>query len=491
MKRTLTLLGLVASTALAQAGSAAGAPVLAASPSLSSSLAEWAMAAPGAASSVRQYQLANGMQLIVQPDKRAPTAVNMVWVRVGSMDEVDGTSGIAHVVEHMMFKGSAKVAPGDFSRKVAALGGRENAFTNRDYTGYYQQIPANKLREVMALEADRFASNQWPDAEFTKEIEVVKEERRMRTEDNPRSMLMEQLMATVFQASPYHRPVVGWMDDLHAMTADDVRQFQKAWYQPANAVIVIAGDVDPEQVKVWAEESYGQIPARAVPVRKPRPEPAQIGVRRIEVKQPAEQAFVAMAYRVPAFQNLAQPGEQDRDALALTVLSAVLDGYDGARLERALVQGKGRVADGAGSSASVFGRGPALFMLSGVPAKGHTAAEVEKALRGQIQRIAKEGVQASELERVKTQWMASNVYERDSVFSQAQTLGSYWIMGMPVDAEDQVLRQLMAVTAEQVQSVARRYFGDDQLTVGVLVPQPLAGKKPRPASAAAAGGDLH
>ncbi|MDR3005049.1 MAG: insulinase family protein [Acidovorax sp.] len=490
MKRTLTLLGLVASTALAQAGSAAGAPVLAASPPLSSSLAEWAMAAPGAASSVRQYQLANGMQLIVQPDKRAPTAVNMVWVRVGSMDEVDGTSGIAHVVEHMMFKGSAKVAPGDFSRKVAALGGRENAFTNRDYTGYYQQIPANKLREVMALEADRFANNQWPDAEFTKEIEVVKEERRMRTEDNPRSMLMEQLLATVFQASAYHRPVVGWMDDLNAMTADDVRQFQKAWYTPATAVIVIAGDVDPEQVKTWAEETYGQIPAHAVPVRKPRNEPAQIGVRRIEVKQPAEQAFVAMAYRVPAFRNLAHPSEQDRDALALTVLSAVLDGYDGARLERALVQGKGRVADGAGSSASVFGRGPALFMLSGVPAKGHSAAEVEKALRGQIQRIAKEGVQASELERVKTQWMASNVYERDSVFSQAQTLGSYWIMGMPVDAEDQLLRQLMAVTAEQVQSVAQRYFGDDQLTVGVLVPQPLAGKKPRPASAAA-GGDLH
>ena len=167
----------------------------------------------------------------------------------------------------------------------------------------------------------------------------------------------------------------------------------------------------------------------------------------------------------------------------------MLDGYDGARLERALVQGKGRVADGAGSSASVFGRGPALFMLTGVPAKGHTAAEVEKALRGQIQRIAKDGVQAAELERVKTQWMASNVYERDSVFAQAQSLGSYWTMGMPVDAEDQVLRQLMAVTAEQVQSVAARYFGDDQLTVGVLVPQPLAGKKPRPA--AAAGGDLH
>jgi len=484
MKRTLSLLGLVACTALAQAG--AGAP-----PSVSASLAQWAAAAPGAASQVRQYQLANGMQLIVQPDQRAPTAVNMVWVRVGSIDEVDGTSGIAHVVEHMMFKGSEKVAPGDFSRRVAALGGRENAFTNRDYTGYYQQIPANRLREVMALEAERFAHNQWPDAEFTKEIEVIKEERRMRTEDQPRAMLMEQLMATVFQASPYHRPVVGWMGDLHSMTPDDVRSFWRQWYVPANAAIVIAGDVDPEQVKVWAEATYGQIPARAVPVRKPRAEPAQIGVRRIEVKQPAEQALVAMAYRVPSFTNLAQPTADDRDALALLVLSAVLDGYDGARLERALVQGKGRVADSAGSSASVFGRGPSLFMLTGVPAKGKQAAEVEKALRTQVQRIAKEGVSAAELERVKTQWMASNVYERDSVFAQAQSLGSYWVMGMPTDAEDQVLRQLMAVTAEQVQSVAARYFGDDQLTVGVLVPQPLSGKAPRPAGPAAASQDLH
>ena len=474
----------MACAALAQAGNAQ--PL-----STTSALAQWAQSAPGASATVRQYQLANGMTLLVQPDKRAPTAVNMVWLRVGSMDEVDGASGVAHVVEHMMFKGSAKVAPGDFSRKVAALGGRENAFTNRDYTGYYQQIPSNKLREVMALEAERFAHNQWPDAEFTKEIEVIKEERRMRTEDQPRAVLMEQLMATVFQSSPYRRPVVGWMDDLHAMTPEDVRQFYRQWYVPANAAIVIAGDVDPEQVKQWAEETYGQIPAAAVPARKPRTEPAQVGVRRIEVKQPAEQAFVAMAYRVPAFTNVAQPTQTDKDALALLVLSAVLDGYSGARLERALVQGKGRVADSAGSSASVFGRGPALFMLTGVPAQGHTPAQVEQALRAQVQRIAKEGVNAAELERVKTQWLASNVYERDSVFAQAQSLGSYWVMGMPPDAEDQVLRHLMAITAADVQAVAQRYFGDDQLTVGVLVPQPLEGRPQRPASPVQPGGAVH
>ena len=175
-------------------------------------------ALPVSSSGAQQFQLANGMQLIVQPDRRAPTAMHMVWVRVGSMDEVDGTSGVAHVLEHMMFKGTKTVPPGDFSRRVAALGGQENAFTSRDYTGYYQQIPSHRLEEVMRLEADRFAHNQWPDAEFRKEIEVVKEERRMRTEDQPRALLWEQLGAAAFVASPYRRPVVGWMSDLDAMT---------------------------------------------------------------------------------------------------------------------------------------------------------------------------------------------------------------------------------------------------------------------------------
>lgn len=482
MKRALSLLGLVACLHASADPLAPAAPAASPGPSASASLAQWAASTAPAASGAQLFTLKNGMQLIVQPDRRAPTAVHMVWVRVGSMDEVDGTSGVAHVLEHMMFKGSKKVAPGDFSRRVAALGGRENAFTSRDYTGYYQQIPAQRLHEVMALESDRFAHNQWPDGEFKKEIEVVKEERRMRTEDQPRAVLIEQLYATAFQAAPYRRPVVGWMSDLDAMTPNDVRAFHRQWYVPGNAVIVVAGDVDPAQVKTWAEQTYGRIPARATPVRKPREEASQIGVRRIDVKQPAEQAYVALAFRVPRITTVMQPGAEDQDALALLVLSAVLNGYDGARLERSLVQGPNRVADAADSSASVFGRGPALFLLTGVPAAGKTAAEVESALRGEVARVAREGVSEAELERVKTQWMASNVYERDSVFSQAQSLGSYWTMGMPVDAEDRVLAQLRAITPAQVQAVAAKYFGDDQLTVATLVPQPLAeGAKPRPA----------
>ena len=465
MKRTLSLLALVASLSAAAENTAPASTFSATLPQSAST----AVASP--ASAVQEFTLRNGMKLIIQPDHRAPTVINMVWLRVGAMDEVDGTTGVAHVLEHMMFKGSQKIEPGEFSRRVAALGGQENAFTNRDYTGYYQQIPANRLREVMELDADRFANNQWPDSEFTKEIEVVKEERRMRTEDNPHGMLFEQLSATVFQANPYGHPVVGWMSDLDAMTPDDVRAFHKQWYVPANAAVVIAGDVDVEQVKQWAEETYGQIPARPSATGKPREEPAQLGMRRIDVKQPAEQAYVAMAYRVPSIRNVQNLTVQDKDALALLVLSAVLDGYDGARLERGLVQGKDRVADSASSSAGVMGRGPSLFILSGVPAKGKTTPQLEQALRAQVQRIAKEGVSEAELKRVKTQWRASQVYERDSVMGQAQSLGNYWVMGMPVNADDLLLDALMQVTPADVQRVAGQYFGDDQLTVGTLVPQ--------------------
>jgi zinc protease len=431
-------------------------------------------------STVEQFTLANGMTLIVKPDRRAPTAAHMLWLRVGAMDEVDGTSGVAHVLEHMMFKGTPTVPAGEFSRRVAALGGRENAFTGKDYTGYYQQIPASRLEDVMKLEADRFAHNQWPDEEFKKELEVVKEERRLRTEDSPRALVHESLNAAVFVASPYRRPIVGWMSDLQAMTPADAREFFQRWYVPANAAVVVAGDVDVAQVRRWAEKYYGSVPARAVPARKPREEPVQVGVRRMDFKAPAEQAYVALAYKVPSLTSLDGMQANDAHALALTVLAAVLDGYTGARLERALTQGDNRVADSAGAHNGLWGRGPQLFMLEGVPAQGKTAAQVEQALREQVERIAREGVTEAELSRVKTQWVASEVYKLDSIFNQARELGSYWVQGQPLDASEKLIERLRAVTAEQVQAVAGKYFADDQLTVAVLQPQPLdKSRKPR------------
>ena len=444
--------------------------------------AQAAMVKPAA--QVHTYTLANGMTLWVKPDRRAPTAVHMVWLRVGSMDEVDGTSGVAHVLEHMLFKGTPNLAAGEFSRRVAALGGRENAFTSKDYTGYFQQIPAHQLEAVMRLESDRFANNQWPDAEFAKELEVVKEERRLRTEDNPRALLHEMLAATALSASPYRRPIVGWMSDLEAMTAQDARDFYRRWYVPGNAVVVVAGDVDPVQVKALADQYYGAIPARSVADRKPQQEPAQQGLRRFEFKAPAEQSYVALAFKVPRLASL-QPSAEHEDALALTVLAAVLDGYSGARLERALTQGEQRLADSVGAYNGLMGRGPQFFYLEGVPAKGQTTEALEAALRAQVQKVAKEGVAESELQRVKTQWVASEIYKLDSVFNQARELGVAWTLGLPPDHGEQLMGRLRRVTAAQVQAVAQKYFGDDSLTVAVLRPQPLSGQvKRKPAAGA-------
>lgn len=444
--------------------------------------------AQAAAPGPQRFTLSNGMTLIVQPDRRAPTVAHMLWVRVGAMDEVDGTSGVAHVLEHMMFKGTPDLKPGEFSRRVAALGGRENAFTSRDATAYHQQLASQHLEAVMRLEADRFARNQWSDEEFRKELEVVKEERRQRTEESPRARFFESFTATVFQTSPYRRPVIGWMSDLDALTPQEARDFYRRWYVPGNAAVVIAGDLDVERVRALAESIYGRIPARAVPERKPRDELAQQGPRRIEFRAATEQALVALAWQMP---KLAAPDAQDagsQDALALTVLAAVLDGYGVNRLDRALVQGSTgpRLADSAGASFGLTGRGPQLFTLTGVPAAGVSSEQVITALKAEVARIAREGISAAELQRVKTQWTASETYKLDAVFNQAQELGSHWVNGWGVDASPQLMARLQAVTAEQVQSVAQRLFGDDRLTTGVLVPDPtrprtVAPAGPRPA----------
>jgi zinc protease len=443
------------------------------------SMASHAQNTPKPANPAQQFTLPNGLTVIIKPDRRAPTAVHMLWVKVGAMDEVDGTTGVAHVLEHMLFKGSKVLKPGEFSDRVAALGGQENAFTSLDYTGYYQQIPSSRLADVMKLEADRFANNQWPDTEFKKELEVVKEERRLRTDDSPRAQMREAAQAVMFTASPYRRPVIGWMSDLDALTPNDARAFYRQWYTPNNAAVVVAGDVDVAQAKALVEKYYGSIPARSLPTRKPRIEPVQSGIRRLDFKAPAEQAYVSLNFKVPQITTPTSTDTATVDAYALTVLSAVLDGYSGARLERALTQGEQRLADSAGAYCGMAGRGPQQCVLAGVPAAGKTAAQLEAALRAQVAKVAKEGITEAELSRVKTQWVAGQVYAQDSVFEQARSLGDNWAQGLPLDTDDVMIERLRAVTADQVKAVAAQYFGDDALTVSTLIPQPIDPNKPK------------
>ncbi|MFJ7567233.1 M16 family metallopeptidase [Herminiimonas sp. NPDC097707] len=425
------------------------------------------------AAQTEEFTLKNGMKIIVNEDHRAPTVAHMIWYRTGSVDERNGTTGTAHALEHMMFKGTKKLKPGEFSKRVAQLGGRENAFTSRDYTAYFQQIEKSKLEAVMALEADRMVNLQFNKAEFAKEIRVIMEERRLRTDDQPIAMVQEALAATAYAAHPYRNPVIGWMDDLQHMTVDDVKAWHDAWYAPNNATMVVSGDVNARQVHALAEKYFGRYPQKTLTRTRPQNEPPQLGIKRVTVKAPAENPYVVLAFKVPALRDIAR----DDDAFALDVLSAVLDGYDNARLAAKLVR-TDRVANEVGASYSGIARGPVMFFLDGVPAAGTTTEQLEKYLRAELTRIATEGVSETELKRVKTQLIASQIYKRDSVFGQAMEIGSMEMSGLSYKDIDLIIERLRAVTPQQVQAVAQKYFGDDALTVATLLPLPVTDKKP-------------
>ena len=418
---------------------------------------------------VHERTLANGLKVLVKPDRRAPTVVHLLAYRTGSVDEVNGRTGVAHALEHMMFKGTRTVAAGEFSRRVAAMGGRENAFTTRDYTGYFQQIPSARLSEVMALEADRMSNLVLSAEAFATEREVIIEERRLRTEDRARARVFEQLMASAFTASPYRHPVIGWMSDLQSMTIEDLEQWYRDWYAPANATLIVVGDVAPEQAFALAEQHYGGIARRPLASRKPQDEPPQAGLRQSVVKAPAENAYIVLAFRVPKLARV----DGDIEPYALEMLSEVLAGDENGRLTRELVRGS-RVADSAGAGYGLSSRGPALFTLSGVPAAGRSVTDVQQALRAQVARIANDGVDERELERIRIGYVASRVYQRDSLMSQAMEMAGLEMAGLSHADADRLLERVRAVRAEDVRAVAARYFGDDALTIVSLDPQPMS-----------------
>ena len=418
-------------------------------------------------SDTHEFQLSNGLKLIIREDHRSPTVAHMVWYRAGSMDEVNGKTGVAHVLEHMMFKGTDKVKAGEFSRLVAAVGGRENAFTSRDYTAYFQQVEKSKLDEVIKLEADRMSNLNFDDAEFLKEIQVVMEERRLRTEDNPGSLLNESLMATAYMSSPYRHPVVGWMNDLQNMTAADAREWYRSWYKPNNATIVIAGDVDAKQVLATIEKYYGAVSAQVLPVRKPQIEPQQKGIKQVQVKAPADSAQLAMAWKVPRL----EPGKlDDPEPYALEILTAVLDGYDNARLNRTLVKQE-KVVNDVGVGYDMVSRGPELFQINATMAKGKSVAQAQASIRKAIDEIKQKGVLESELKRIKVRILSEQIYKRDSIFGQAMEIGSTEMAGFSWKDIDYMLEKMQTIAPEQVQAVTKRYLVDEGLTIAVLDPQ--------------------
>ena len=414
-----------------------------------------------------EYQLSNGLKLIVREDHRAPTVAHMAWYRAGSIDEVNGKTGVAHVLEHMMFKGTDKVKAGEFSRLVAAVGGRENAFTSRDYTAYFQQVEKSKLEDVIKLESDRMSNLNFDDAEFLKEIQVIMEERRLRTEDNPSSLLNESLMATAYMSSPYRHPVIGWMNDLQNMKASDARDWYRSWYTPNNVTVVISGDVDAKKVLNMAEKYYGAAAAHELPVRKPQIEPPQKGIKQVQVKALADSAQLAMAWKVPRL----EPGKlDDPEPYALELLTAVLDGYDNARLNRMLVKQE-KVVNDVGVGYDMISRGPELFLISTTMAKGKTVEQAQASIRKALDELKQKGILESELKRIKVRILSDQIYKRDSIFGQAMEIGSTEMAGFSWKDIDYMLEKMQTITPEQVQAVAKKYLVDEGLTIAVLVPQ--------------------
>ena len=429
-----------------------------------------------AQAAVTDVTLDNGLRVIVQEDHRAPVMVSQVWYRAGSMDEFNGSTGVAHVLEHMMFKGTQTVPPGEFSKRIAAAGGRENAFTSRDHTAYFQQMQKDRLALSMQLEADRMANLVISDALFAKEIQVVMEERRLRTDDQPQSVVYERLMATAYQAHPYRRPIIGWMDDLSNMTGQDARDWYARWYAPNNGTLVVAGAVRAGEVSERANRHFGALPARARPPRKPQDEPAQLGEKRIVVKAPAQLPYLLMAWHAPTLKDW----EQDTAPYALQVLAGVLSGNDSARLQKSLIKTR-QIAVNASAGYDAVARGPGMFMIDATPAPGKSVAALEKAIREEVRRIQRDGIDQAELARVKAQVIAADVYQRDSLFYQAMQLGEYVTAGLPPEALARRADKLRAVTAQEVQAAARQWLQDDRLSVAELDPQPLQAKAQRTA----------
>lgn len=407
----------------------------------------------------------NGMKVIVKEDHRAPVVISQVWYRVGSAQEHSGITGVSHVLEHMMFKGTEKYPSGTFSSTVAEIGARDNAFTGRDYTAYYQLMEKSKLEVSFELESDRMLNLILSIDDFASELEVVKEERRLRTDDNPNALVYEQLYATAFNNGPYRHPIIGWMNDLNHLTLEDLEEWYERWYTPSNATLVVVGDVQPNAVFALAEEYFARLENRPVKASKPRAEHPQTGTRRVTVKAIAKLPYLMLGYKVPSLAT----AEHEWEPYALSVLAGVLDGGRSARLSKRLIRDMELVAS-AGSGYNIYARYPTLFLFDATPAAAHSVAEVEQALYAEINNLQESLVDKKELARVKAQVIASEVYQQDSVQRQATVIGSLETVGLGWQVMNEYSTRINAVTAEQVQQVARKYLVDQGLTVAILEP---------------------
>jgi zinc protease len=432
--------------------------------------------APPTQTKVAHFTLANGLELVVIPDHRTPIVTHMIWYRVGAADETPGKSGLAHFLEHLMFKGTKQNPTGYFSQFVARVGGQENAFTSSDYTAYYQRVPREYLAKMMALESDRMTGLVLSDEVVLPERDVVLEEYNMRVANNPRARLSEQIDAALYVNHPYGRPVIGWRPEIEKLNGEQAIAFYQHFYGPNNAIVVVAGDVEADEVRKLADETYGKVDRRFETHQRLRPqEPPPAAQRLVTLADPrVEQPSLQRVYLVPS-STTAKRGESE----ALDVLAHVLGGGNNSRLNRKLVEEKG-IAVSAGSSYQGTSLDPTRFAIYATPAGATTLPQLGTAIEEVVAELAEKGVGAEELERSKTRLIADSIYAQDSQSTLARWYGAALATGLTVDSVRTWPQRIRAVTAEQVRDAARQYLNNDYSVTGYLVKsmRPEPAKKP-------------
>ena len=403
---------------------------------------------------IMERTLDNGLHVILKKDTRAPVVTSHIWYKIGSVDESSGKTGLSHALEHMMFKGTKKNPGGKFSEVISKLGGTENAFTSKDYTAYYQTLPSQYLEDAIKLESDRMSNLVVSKEDFLKEIEVIKEERRLRTDDQPEGIAYEQLYASAYNNSAYHDPIIGWMEDLHNMTEKDIFNWYKSWYAPNNATAVIVGDIDFDKTFKLVEKYYGNKKNVKIDSRVERVEPEQFGEKNISIVIPEKPSYLITGYKVPSLntQNI-----EKWECYALSVLSGILSSGPNSRLQKVLIREK-KLASYADSGFSMFSRKDPLFLIDVNPIVGKKISDIEIEIELIIQELKFKLVTQKELDRIKAQVLASEVYQQDSIDYQARILGMVKTSVGDTRIIKKYTTNINSVTADQVRKVAKKYL---------------------------------
>jgi zinc protease len=419
-----------------------------------------------AATSAAEFTLKNGMHVVVVPDHRAPVVTHMVWYRVGAADEPPGKSGIAHFLEHLMFKSTDKIPNGEFSKIVSRLGGQDNAFTGHDVTAYYQRVAKDRLGKVMSMEADRMVHLRLDEKEVLTERQVILEERRSRIENSPSAILDEQMNAALYLSHPYRLPVIGWEHEMAGLTREDALAFYKRFYAPNNAILVVTGDVTPDEVRVLAEAHYGVIPPNADVTARPRPtEPPQRAPRRVDLKDPrAGKPTMHRSYIAPAYRT-AQPGEAEALDLLLKIAAS---GPTSRYYKRAVVEAQ--VASSAGGYYSGSARDSGKISFYAVPADGASLEKTEIVLDEVIADIKANGVTDAELDRAKKSYIAEYIYESDNQASLARRYGWSLTVGRSVADVEAWPERIAKVTTDDVRKAALKFLDIKSSVTGTLTP---------------------